>query len=281
MNGQGQALLSYLLQTSRRKEDLLRFIPAHVAEEVQSISIDQGSLPSLQLSVQHWADSIHYTWFVEPIRTFPIRVQELFVHALTPLQREGVRKILSLPETSTELSPFVRSFLLYLWKKKLESPDLLAEGLLPRSPLNCLLLLSRKQLLQLVNFLGLYDLADDMRQVVDKNLLRKLHHSLSSEQLHFLQYCSKQPVKWRSPKLGLANWDGSQKQLDHLLHYRGLIRLAKALIQEEKSFIWHVLHRFDVGRAEIVQKEISRKQDLSLVPYFRNQALHIAKRYSA
>lgn len=66
--------------------------------------------------------------------------------------------------------------------------------------------------------------------------------------------------------------------MNHLLHYRGLLRLAKGVIKEDSSFKWHLLHRLDIGRAKIIQKELYKKQDLSLVSYFKNQVLHIIKR---
>jgi hypothetical protein len=187
--------------------------------------------------------------------------------------------VLSPPVAPQLSSPFLRPFLMHILRTSLQNPELLDEQQLPQSPLNGLLSLERKQLIHVADLLGIHDLATDMRQIVDRTLLGKIHRVLTREQLHFLQYCSQQPLKWVSAKLGLLSWDGSASQLNHLLHYRGLIRLAKSIAQEDTSFKWHLMHRLDTGRAKIIQKEFYHKQDPSLLPYFKNQTLHIARKY--
>jgi hypothetical protein len=281
VNKKAQALFKALLCASERQNELLRFLPAAVAEEVQRLPEAQTFDAATLFSPLQWSVRMHYSWFSDTIQTYPQKVKALFLGALTPLQAEGLRQTLSLAGLRPAASPFLRPFLMNILHKTLQEPDLLSEELLPPSALNCLLNLERKYLFHLADLLGLHDLAADLRQVVDKELLKKIEAVLTEEQVHFLHACSKQQLKWVPPKLGLLAWDGSKKQLNHLLHYRGLIRLAKAIIQEDPDFKWHLLHRLDTGRAKIIQKEFYQKQDPALVPYFKNQVLYVAKRYQA
>jgi hypothetical protein len=274
-----QALLKALLSKSEAREELLHFLPATLAEEVQNLPSGSAFYPSALLSADKWSLPIHFSWFSDIIKEYPEAIQLLFLHALNEPQAKKIQQLLSLPEMTTGLSPFLRPFLLNILRNNLQEADLLSEQHLPLTPLNSLLDLERKYLLRIVDLLGSHDLAADLRQVVDKELLRKVYNVLDEGQLHFLHYCSMQPIKWVSPKLGLTAWDGSKKQLASLLHYRGLIRLAKAIVKEDLSFKWHLLHRLDTGRAKIIQKEFYRKQDPALIPYFKNQVLHIAKRF--
>ena len=271
--------MKYLLSASDHREELLRFFPPSFAQEVRNLPMSSNGDKSSLFSIDRWSQPIHYSWFSDIMREYPPKVQACFLGVLTHQQAEGLQKLLSLTEKRKNLIPFLRPFLTHILHRTIADPDLLAEQLLPPSPFNNLLKLQRKQLIHLVDFLGLHDLSADLRQVVDKDLLSRIHQALSPDQLHFLQYCSKQPLKWVSPKLGLLAWDGSKKQLNYLLHSRGLIRLAKAIFPEHPSFKWHLMHHFDTGRAKIIQKEFYRKQDSSLLSYFKNQVLHIAKRY--
>lgn len=273
------AMLKALLARSGHEGQLLRFLPSEVTKQLQGYPRPQTFDANALLSPLSWSLPIHYSWFSETVKKYPRDLQPLLLGALLPEQAVGIQKMLSLPLPPKESPPFLRPFLLDLLRKTLQEPTILSEHYLSHSPLNVLLSLERKQLIQLINFLGIYDLATDLRQIVDKELLRKIYGALTQQQLHFLHYCTKQPIKWLSPKLGLSTWDGSKKQLGTLLHYRGLIRLAKALAQENISFKWHLMHRLDTGRAKIIQNEFYQKQDPSLLTYFKNQVLHTAKRY--
>jgi hypothetical protein len=253
-------------------------LPATLAEEVQSLPSTNTFDPLTFFSLSNWSVRIHFSWFSDIIKGYPQKVKYLFLGALTPAQSEGIRQSLSFSDIQP-VSPFLQPFLMHILRQTLQEPELLSEELLPPSSMNCLLHLERKYLFHIADLLGLYDLAADLRQVVDKTLLRKIYSALTEEQLYFLNYCSKQSLKWVSPKLGLLAWDGSKQQLKSLLHYRGLIRLAKAIFQEDPSFKWHLLHRMDMGRAKVIQKVLYQKQDPLLLPYFKHQVLHIAKRY--
>jgi hypothetical protein len=279
VNSKAKALLKALLSSSENKDELPRFLPTKIAEEIQSLAASQQFNAHSLLSVHAWSHPIHFSWISHLIQDFPTSVQKLFIGSLSYTQAKGVQQMLALPDEQKEISPFLRPFLLHHLRQALQEPELISEELLPPSPLNVLLKLERKYLFHVADLLGIHDLAVELRQVVDRDLLRKIHNTLSEGQLHFLHYSSKQPIKWASPKLNLQKWDGSKKQLNHLLHHRGLIRIAKAIAQEDANFRWHLLHRMDTGRAKIIQKELYNKQDPVLIPYFKNQVLHLAKRY--
>lgn len=261
------------------KEELLPFLPPSLVTELQRIpKRDISDFHSL-ISPTKWSEKIHFSWFSPLLKHFPKEMQPFFLGVLTSPQATGVKEQLSLDIERKETSHFLSPFLSNILKNKMVEEDLLSEQQLPYSALNLLLKLEKKQLIHLLDLLGIHDLATDLRQVIDRELLGKIHRVLNQEQLHFLQYCSKQPIKWVSPKLGLGTWDGTKAKLNHLLHHRGLIRLARAISQEDPSFKWYLLHRLDTGRAKIMIRGFQQKQDLALIPYFKSQVLHITKRW--
>lgn len=281
MNRKAQIMLKALLAHTEHKDELYRFLSAELKKEVESLAVSVDLHPKILFSSSGWIQNIHFSWFEQSIASFPFALQPFFLGLLTPQQQKGISELtpasINLERSFKLPSPFLGPFLAQILRSEFIEPFLLNEEQLPPSILNLLLKFERKKLIHLCNLLGIHDLAIDLRQVVDKNLLEKVYKVLTTEQLHFLHYCSKQPIKWISPKLGLPSWDGSQKQLNKLLHHRGLIRLGKTIVKEDESFKWHLLHRFDTGRAKIIQKEFYKKQELALLPYFKNQVIHIAK----
>jgi hypothetical protein len=278
VNANALAMLKGLLGGSGHSDDLIPFLSKKQAEELPTIQVSHFS-PRTFLSLTDWAEVIHFSWLSQTLKNYSPTAQALFLAVLPASQREDTKKMLSITFEEKSVAPFLRPFLLDYLRTTVQEPYLVSFHNLPDSPLNVLLQIERKELIHLADLLGLYDLAADLRQVVDKGLLGKIYKALNTQQLHFLHYCSKQPLKWVSAKLGLQAWDGSKKQLNHLLHFRGLVRIAKAIYPENTHFKWHLLHRLDTGRAKVIQKELYNKQDPALYSYFRNQVLHVAKRY--
>lgn len=279
MEQKAKSFLKALLSKSQREGQLLRYLSPELRLELEGAATSQQCEPANMFSMSQWLQPIHYSWLAQAIQEYAKPIQPLLLGALPQAQATGVHSMLSLDAAKTASSTFLRPYLLGLLRDVVEEPGLLHEELLPPSQLNCLLKLKRKYLLSMVDLLGLHDLASDLRLVIDKALLNRIHAALSPQELQFLHYFSKQSSKWASPKLGLSGWDGSKQQLHRLLHYRGLLRMSRAVFEETPSFKWHLLHRMDTGRAKIIKKEFYKKQDPALFSYFRNQVLYLAKKF--
>ena len=120
----------------------------------------------------------------------------------------------------------------------------------------------------LIDLLGMYDLAHEMRQIVDKTLLQKIHGVLSRDQHSFLQFANKQSIKWTPPKLNLVGWDGDAKKLRNLLHYRGLFRLAMSNISAKiEPSNGHLAHRASIleERSSLDEISMQRKCDHDMI----------------
>lgn len=280
MKSQDKAFLHVLLHHSSRGGSLLRYFPEDLSDEMQRWPSPLAYNFQKILSQHDWLNSIHFSWFIAPLSTLSLETKQLFLSLLEKQQAMQLSRKLEVGLKPPSYSPFIRPFLMEELKKKIfQGVEVIDKDYLPPSELNDLLTLSKNQFMNLVDLLGVYDLSADLRQIVEKELLSKIYHSLSNEQLQFLHYCSRQPVKWISPKIGLASWDGSKGILQRILHGRGLYRLARALFDEDESLKWRLIHQLDIGRAKVMEKVFRQKQDPFLIPYFKNQVLHIAKRY--
>lgn len=273
-----QYMLKALLNRFHKDENLLRFLPEKLAGNIsnkpKTASVD---FPSI-LSLKNWATPIHYTWFCEAMGELPKQSLPLFLPLFSERQAKGVANILSISSPTSPPSQFSQLYLAFYLKRIMQPSYILPLELIPSSKLNILFNISQKKLFFLIDCLGLYDLSADLKHIVDKQLIAKIQASLSTEQNLFLKECSGRPIKWVSPKMGLAGWNGDSKRLNMLIHGRGLIRLSKAIYEENKSYKWHLVHRFDTSRGKVITKELEAASDTHLISFFKEQVLDIYKR---
>ncbi len=270
-----QAMLKALLHRFHQSEELLRFLPAQSAQQIQAQkSAAAVDFPAM-LSMTQWMEMVHFSWFAPLLKTMPESSIPLFLSLFPSKQAKGLSQLLGVQPLSTQPTLFTKLFLSNLLEQRLRPENILPQELIADSPL---LKISLVRLIHLVDFLGLFDLAAEFKQIVDKELITKIHGALKEDHLRFLNYCSKQPMKWIPPKLGLTAWNGDKKTLETLLHKRGLIRLAKALASEEASLRWYVIHRFDTSRSKVLTDTLKTPTDSALGPYFQAQVFDILGR---
>ncbi|MBA2728569.1 MAG: hypothetical protein H0U49_10415 [Parachlamydiaceae bacterium] len=159
-----------------------------------------------------------------------------------------------------EPAPAVQNFLFSLLFDKLKFSSVQPAAFLAETALTPLLGLSKSQLIELIDYLGIYDLAQELRQIVDKSVIKNVNNALSVKKQRFLKICMHQKEKISVAKLGLINWQGDGPQLVRVLHRRGLLRLGGALSGQDPDFIWYIIHRLDSGRGNIVEKSYSKKE---------------------
>lgn len=261
------------------EQALLRFLPPNEQEFLNSCTpLPKDYFPSL-FTKNEWMEEIHYSWLLPKLKLLPAATQALLIQSFPKEQRKRLKEKLKTPEPTAKVSEFLQNFLVSSLKNQIfpESSPPLYE--VPFSEMKELLRLTKGQLVHLIDLLGIHDLASDLRQIVDRNLLAKVHAALTQEHLHFLHYCLKQPLKWIPPKLNIISWDGDAQTLNLILHQRGLIRLGKALGDEHPTLQWHICHRLDTGRSSILMKVFAGKQDPAIIPYFKAQVLHLVRRY--
>lgn len=198
------------------------------------------------LSDESWVKKIHPSWLLQSVEKKP--------------------------------NPFANLYYFHHLRKSIEKEDVLPIDLLPPSPLNALLEMSKERLFAIINLLGIYDLSFEMRRIIDKKLVSKIHQALTPTELSFLQIAGKQPIKWIPPQLNVEKWDGDKKALHSLLHKRGLYRLGKAALLEDSSFKWHLCHKIDKARGTFLMKLFAGKEDPAMITFFKGQVLHLIKR---
>lgn len=99
---------------------------------------------------------------------------------------------------------------------------------MPAFEASSILFLKSAYVQQLILLLGLYDLKQAIKTIIDQQLLTHIHSCLSDLQKLFLKQLSKEKDKVAFKRLPLESWDRQKSSLNELLYLRGLNRLAKA-----------------------------------------------------
>lgn len=260
-----EALLTYF---SKDEEQSLRLLPEYPFFNLHSLLKEQSSLTA-----------IHYSWFQEPLLKMAENERSLFLALFEKQDREKLKKLIGYSEEITEaIIPPLRSLLALELKRNLQKEEILPIECLPKDDALALLELDKELLLQLIDLLGIYDLAADLPQIVDKSILSMIASSLTDGQRSFLQYASKQSLGYLPERLNLKELSKDKAMLRKVLHKRGLERLGGALCMEQKDFLWHFLHKVDIGRAMIINKIIANPPKAKLVTLFKRQVTTLAKR---
>jgi hypothetical protein len=199
-------------------------------------------------------EKVHWSWFLPTLKSFSAREQRLFLSVLSPYAAEQLKISLSLKGSPEEISETAKGFLRQQLLHSLDAPrdGLLPLEYLPASSLNRLLALSKKELIRLIDYLALYDLSQEVRQIVETKILKKIYSLLSEEQKNILKQITTHKELNPLPKLGIEKWaeggGGSEESLRIILHRRGLARLSVALSGQDSDLIWMICHQLDIGR---------------------------------
>lgn len=203
----------------------------------------------------HYLEKVHYSWLTAPIASLPKPLQDPTIAALTLPQRQGLCRLLKRSLPTVHPAPDFCDFLLDTVVKELKVREQAPISNLPDSPFNSLATYSKSQLQRLIDLLGVRDLAQEMRLIVNKMHQKKLLECLSDEERRFFDfYLYKEPEKLVIQRLDLKEWGGDLVKLRQQLHLRGLGRLGRALSGQGTDLIWHLTHTLDTGRAAVITR---------------------------
>lgn len=258
MPAKSAVMLRVLLNRFHRSppDALMRYLPAGEAQAVRSWDIPAVDVtPGLAKPLDQ-IKRIHYSWLLPVFKQLDPSLQLIMLSALPEAYQTKLNKTLKLPGSSPTkqalLPSPVQHYLLNILYSRIKPNEVLPAAFLPPTPLTQITSLNKKQLVELIDFMGLHDLAESIRHIINKHFLTKLYNCLTAKQKQFLRICLHKPEKVASTRMNLAKWNGEQQTLDTMLQWRGLVRLGKALCGQHPDFVWHLTHLLDSGRGAIL-----------------------------
>lgn len=227
---------------------LLKFLPKEEAQAVLKLNIQSNDLTPILEQPRSLLKKLHYTWIKPVLDKFPITLHPLIISALNPEQISGLKNHYK----TVPLSPPTKNFILNLIYDNLKAEEHVPLEYLPESAFTPLTSWSKGKLVLMADFLGLHDLASEVRRIVNKDHLKNIYGCLTPQQYNYLSICLHQREKIVAPKLGIDLTKQDCTKLKQLLHKRGLIRLGKALSGQNPDLVWYIAHILDAGRGKIL-----------------------------
>ena len=261
MNTKSWILLRVLLNKYHQgsTDAVLSFLPQESVKTVLSQDVHSENALKAVEPIEMKFDEIHYSWLTSTFQKFPPAVKKFVFGALSSSHQKGLGKLVDLPPNEHDYIPVFRNYLLHYLYHNVDKENVLPVDYLPTSPLNSLTSLSKDQLVELIDLLGLHDLVGELKRVVDKKVLKNVYSNLSRQKQLFLKSIMPLRDKFVTAHLGLDHWNGEKKKLETVLHRRGIIRLGKALSGQHPDLLWHISRRLDLGRGEILVQNYSKE----------------------
>ena len=244
------------------KEELLSYL---VNEEEKAVANQEMALSTkvffkgLELISKEDIKKIHYSWLAPEVSSYPEALKPYFLAIMPPYYKKGVSSLLKIEAPASSLSLPVQRFFLQLLQTKLKQKGLIQEESVESEKLSILEELTKQQLVEVIDFFALHDLAEDVRHIVDKEKLRKIYQILDEKRRQYLRQCLHYKHPHLSKKIGLDHWNGDGDLLSHVLHRRGLKKFACVLSTEKKVFLDRLCYRLDTGRGNFLKEQVSKK----------------------
>jgi len=239
-----------------KKEALLQFLSEKEQERLAKLP---NYLLPITAPTSHPLDLIHWSWIAPVLQSYEERDQKIFLLALDSKMQKNLEKTLNISPSSETISKTGISFLKETLFAGIRKEEILPVEYLPPSPLNLLLQIGKKKLIQLIDLLSLYDLSVELRQIVETKIIQKIYSFLSEDEKLFLKAIAGHKEPYPAAKISLDQWDGSQKIFRSTLHRIGLSRLGSALSGQDPDLIWYVCHELDSGRGKVLEKLSSQE----------------------
>lgn len=263
MDARSQLMLHLLINKfhPRAREALQSFLPEDEKDLLKDPTTAAVDLLPLLHHPKELLKKTHYSWLEPLVEKLPVSLHET------------AKKSFSSPSEG-KWSPaegfFANQFYLFLGAE-----HRLPSAYLPTHELSPLLHWTKEQLVVLIQCLGLHDLREEMRGIVDKLLLQKIQAALSEKQRLYLRVCPQQKERLHAVKLGLHWQDMTPYQLQRTLQKRGLARLAVAFGDLHPDFVWTIAHVLDRGRGQILLNFLSKPYMPKVIQVLKFQVIHL------
>ncbi len=252
--------------------------------EDELTKLDKTFPPSYEIDEKNFfhdglIDTIHYSWFIPVLKIYPDKESSLFLLSMSPSYQEHLSKLLNINAQKIQLSKLAIGYFREILQQAIldKEESLLPIEYLPSSKLNILLTLSKKQLILLIDYLSMYDLALELKHIVETKTLKKIYSFLSEDEKSFLQKIIKHNPFYPSSRMKLEHADISEKKFKTYLHKYGINRLSKALSGESMDLLWYICHYLDIGRGTALFKACAKDKISGVSEIITSHILQICK----
>lgn len=276
MTPKATTLLKVLLNRYHKGslDEAMRFLPPDEAGVLKKNPTESQDLGPAAAQAQDLIKMVHYSWLKPFLSTRQKSLIPLFLSSL-PKEQSSKLSLAFQVAPAEGIAPPLKCFLLQQMHKSVFDPHVLLPPYLPSSPLNALAGFSKPELLTLIDYFGLFDLAESIRQTVDKRIIKQVYSCLTPKKQEFLRQTLYQRERLTSTQIDLNQWRGDCRELKHTIHLRGVLRLGIALSDQHPDLIWLISHILDTGRAAILSEALRKEKNLGVASALAGQLINL------
>jgi hypothetical protein len=270
-------------QSPQEQKRLMEFLPPKERKQLQALRFANPGWEDSDVRIESALDLVHPSWIL-PLLHPTLTMQEIgfILASLAPHQASALKSQLHYMRPLPSLTPLGKSYLRNdLLQKIPGADDLIPMKALPESPLNILASFSFMDLLKLIFSLGLKDLSQYLKLVIDKNKRKNIEAALSPEEWKSLEHLSMKKDPLAGGKEIFDTWTGEPEKLRILIEQRGINRLAKALFGEHPALLWYVMHILDSARANFLYKLCSESPSKATHDFLKEQIVETAQTFKS
>lgn len=275
MEAKGWMTLNALIQHYHGgSQEFLNFLSDEDRAELENHSVElNGSLSSLVVDPIEGLRRIHYSWIAPVINDADKSMQPYFFSVLGPKRQQRVATLLQKKQKPISLSQPVRFFLAAELYKRIIDENVLPLPFVPTTELSPLLDLKNKELIDLIDLLGIHDLAAEFKTIIDPKIMNNVYNHLTPKKQDYLKELVRHGKEKPKGDLPLSAATKESDKFLRLLHHRGIARLGRALHDSTPDFLWYLKHNLDSGRADLLTKYISKEETPETVSAMTSQVI--------
>lgn len=234
--------------------EVFRYLPETEAKAAEDNTVTCRGLTDFISSPSTFVQRVHYSWLLHLIKDLDGYMQNLCISALPKQAGKRLRKLCGIKQEALPLPERLKAFVRrQLYRRLVEVPDLVPPAFIAESKMTVLLSLDKEQLLNIIDYLGIYDMVPQLRNNIDQRMVTRAYNALSPQKRDFLDQLLKRKKSAAAARSDLREVAQQPEQLMRWLHKGGVLKLARALHGEHGSLIWHLCHILDTGRAQLIQ----------------------------
>lgn len=247
------------LLSSKKRAQLVSYLPDHIQKTLGDKTFPEKSVP-VALTIEKLVRRIDISHFKAFLKTLSESEQQIYIFAFPKYKQSQLcDEPVVFGEFRTE--GFSNTVLNILFNKMLIGfpPPVY----LPFHPIIEILGDTGITLAKLVNYLGLLDVAIELKQIIAKKTLKKLQAVFDSEELAFLHTAfNKERLTSLSP-MHLEGYNGDEKQLREYILERGIYRFVQGVLKAPIEYLFFITYFLPVDIAEKINSLLKNKYTLA------------------
>lgn len=243
-----------------KKDQLVSYLPDTLKQALTDPGFPQQIIP-VNLTIEKLTRRVDVSHFKEFLQTLSSCDRQLFISAFPKYKQ------VQLSDTPTQFGGFKSEglsnvALTMLFEKALT--DFPPPAYLPFHPLIEILGDTGVALSKLVYFLGLFDVAAEVKKIISQKTLKTLQNAFDAQEIFFLNATARREEIKALPPIHLEQYNGNVNQLKDFILERGIVRFARGIHNAPTQYHFFITYFLPKKIGKEVNHWLKNKQSLAI-----------------